>query len=142
MPMPNRAKSIVNHMLTNDSFSQWLGIEVIKVEPGNAELTMTVRKEMTNGFKIAHGGISYSLADSALAFASNGYGNQAVSIETSISHTRPVFEGDVLIARARELNRSKSIGIYEITVVNQKNATVGLFKGTVFIRPEEWPNEL
>lgn len=140
--MPNRSEAIVNHMMTNDAFSRWLGIEVISAEEGKVTLRMTVRDEMTNGFKIAHGGISYSLADSALAFASNGYGNQAVSIETSISHTRPVFGGDVLTAQARELNRSKRIGIYEITVTNQKNETVGLFKGTVFIRPEEWPTNL
>lgn len=129
-------------MLSNDEFSKWLGIESVRIEPGSVELKMTVRDEMTNGFKIAHGGITYSLADSALAFASNGYGQQAVSIETSISHTRPVFSGDVLTAVARELNRTKTIGIYEISVTNQNAKTVGLFKGTVFIRTEEWPTNL
>lgn len=136
--MPSRAENIVRHMMDNDDFSQWLKIQVEHAEPGHVVLSATVRDEMTNGFKIAHGGISYSLADSALAFASNGYGPMAVSIETSISHTRPVFSGDKLKATCKELNRSKSIGIYEVTVVNQNDKTVGIFKGTVFIKAEEW----
>lgn len=129
-------------MMANDSFSKWLGIEVTHVEEGSATLVMTVREEMTNGFKIAHGGITYSLSDSALAFASNGYGQHAVSIETSISHTRPVKAGDVLTATAREKHRTKRTGIYEIEVTTQEGVVVALFKGTVFYRESEWPEEL
>lgn len=129
-------------MMANDDFSQWLGIEVLEVSPGNAKLQMTVREEMTNGFKIAHGGITYSLADSALAFASNGYGKQAVSIETSISHTRPVAIHDILTAVAIEKNKTKRTGIYEVIVSNQDGKVVALFKGTVFYREEEWPENL
>lgn len=140
--MPDRSREIVDYMMANDDFSQWLGIEVLHVSPGNSKLQMTVREEMTNGFKIAHGGITYSLSDSALAFASNGYGMQAVSIETSISHTRPVAIGDVLTAEAVEKNKSKRTGIYEVIVTNQKGKTVALFKGTVFYREEEWPENL
>ena len=84
--------------MDHDAFSKWLGIEVIAVEAGFATLRMTVREEMTNGFGIAHGGISYSLADSALAFASNGGGNQSVSLETAIHHLKPVQSGDTLEA--------------------------------------------
>ena len=68
------AEKIVNFMFTNDAYSQWLGIERLNVAPGVCDLRMTVRSEMLNGFAIAHGGISYSLADTALAFASNAHG--------------------------------------------------------------------
>ncbi|NVK03393.1 MAG: hydroxyphenylacetyl-CoA thioesterase PaaI [Flavobacteriia bacterium] len=140
--MTDRSKEIVSHMMTNDEFSQWLGIQIVEVKPGSAILEMQVREEMTNGFKIAHGGITYSLADSALAFASNGYGIQAVSIETSISHTRPVKSGDTLKAVAVEKNRSRKVGIYEVTIENQDSKKVALFKGTVFYKDSEWPQNL
>ena len=65
------AQKVVDTMFANDYFSQWLGIERVKVEPGHCILKMQIRKEMLNGFSIAHGGIAYSFADSALAFASN-----------------------------------------------------------------------
>src|SRR5438105_11609826 len=93
---------IRNKMYANDAFSKWLGIEIVKVGAGSCELKMKVRKEMLNGFSIAHGGITYSLADSALAFASNSHGKKAVSVETSISHTQTVNEGDELYAVASE----------------------------------------
>lgn len=140
--MPSPAENIVAHMMNHDAYSQWLGIKVKSVSPGKSILEMTVRKEMTNGFGIAHGGITYSLSDSALAFASNGYGPMAVSIETSISHTKPVKTDDVLTATAIEKSRSKRIGIYEVEVTNQNQVVVALFKGTVFIRPEEWPQKV
>ena len=88
-----KAEDIIkNKMYANDEFSKWLGIEILKVGEGSCQLKMTVRAEMTNGFKIAHGGITYSLADSALAFASNSHGRQAVSVETSISHTHKLLK--------------------------------------------------
>jgi acyl-CoA thioesterase len=78
--------SIIDGMFNNDLFSQWLGIERLQQGIGHCKLRMIIRKEMCNGFGIAHGGITYSLADSALAFASNSHGQEALSIETSISH--------------------------------------------------------
>ncbi|MFM2228717.1 MAG: hypothetical protein RL664_2060 [Bacteroidota bacterium] len=80
------AEKIVDLMFTNDAFSQWLGIERLAIAPGICDLRMTVRGEMLNGFAIAHGGITYSLADTALAFASNAHGLKCYSVETSISH--------------------------------------------------------
>lgn len=130
--------SIVNKMMDGDAFSQWLGIEVTDIKEGYCKLQLTVREEMVNGFMIAHGGITYSLSDSALAFASNSYGKQCVSIETSISHTRPVKIGDVLTAECKELNRGKRIGIYEVTTYNQEGKKVSIFKGTVNISDREW----
>jgi acyl-CoA thioesterase len=129
-------------MYDNDPFSIWLGIERMLVETGKCVLRMTVRNEMLNGFSIAHGGITYSLADSCLAFASNSHGIQSVSVETSISHTKAVKEGDVLTATSEEMNLTRSIGIYHITVTNQRDETVALFKGTVYRTGKTWfPDE-
>ena len=125
-------------MYDNDAFSQWLGIEVVEVKDGYCELKMTVRKEMLNGFQIAHGGIAYSLADSALAFASNSHGRKSLSVETSISHTVSVKEGDVLTANTEELSLSDKIGVYHITITNQDNQEVAYFKGTVYRTSKEW----
>jgi acyl-CoA thioesterase len=99
---------------------------------------MKVRDEMTNGFDIAHGGIAYSLADSCLAFAANSHGIQAVSIETSISHTQKVISGDTLTAIAKEINKSTKIGLYYITITNQNNIEIAHFKGTVYRTKKEW----
>jgi acyl-CoA thioesterase len=129
---------VVDRMYDHDSFSKWLGIERVGDGAGKSVLKMTVRKEMLNGFDIAHGGITYSLADSALAFASNGHGIQSLSIETSISHTKPVKEGDELTAVAVEKNLTNKIGIYEIEVKNQKDDVVAHFKGTVYRTGKNW----
>lgn len=135
MPTP---QEITDTMMTNDFFSRWLGIEVLTISEGYCKLRLTVRKDMLNGFGIAHGGITYCLSDSALAFASNSYGDQCVSIETSISHTAMVKEGDVLTAEAKEMNRGHKIAIYEVAILNQENKNVGLFKGTVFRTEKKW----
>ncbi len=135
--MMPKAEIIVRHMLENDAFSQWLGIELVQIAPGNCVLKMVIRNEMTNGFHIAHGGITYSLADSALAFAANGYGIQAVSLETSIAHTQALKAGDVIRANAQEKHRGKKTGIYEVAVYCGE-ALVALFKGTVYLTSREW----
>ena len=136
MSTPNEI--VQTEMYENDAFSKWLGIELINIRRGYAKIKMTVREEMTNGFKIAHGGITYSLADSAFAFASNSWGEQAVSIETSISHTKPVQIDDVLTAETSMKNKSKRLAIYNVTVTNQDEKVVALFKGTVFHTGKEW----
>ena len=129
---------IVEKMYTNDAFSQWLGIERLEEKPGYCRLRMTVREEMLNGFYVAHGGITYALSDSAFAFASNSQGRHAVSIETSISHVHPVMAGDVLTAVAEEEKIGKRIAWYRVTITNQDDITVSLFKGTVYRKTEEW----
>lgn len=137
------AERVVQRMFDQDWFSQWLGIERVLVEPGKCILKMIIRKEMLNGFAIAHGGITYSMADSALAFAANSYGKRSVSVETSISHTEPLMEGDEIIATAIELNKSNKIGIYSVTVANHHGRTVALFKGTVYRTSKDWfPGEI
>ena len=142
MDAQSLAERVVARMYDHDPFSIWLGIERLLVAPGRCELRMTVREEMLNGFSIAHGGITYSLADSCLAFAANSHGIQSVSVETSISHTRPVKAGDVLTATSEEMSLSRSIGIYHITVRDQEGRTVALFKGTVYRTGKSWfPDE-
>ena len=140
-PNKNLAKKIVDKMMSGDAFSQWLGIEVLEISEGYCKLKMTVREEMTNGFKIAHGGIAYSLADSCLAFAANSDGVQSVSVETSISHTKKVVSGDALTATAKEVNKSNKTALYNISITNQKNEEIAHFKGTVYRTGKEWfPN--
>ena len=134
----NLAKKVVGKMMEGDAFSQWLGIEVLEITSGFCKLQMKVRDEMTNGFNIAHGGIAYSLADSCLAFAANSHGIQAVSIETSISHTQKVISGDMLTATAKEINKNKKTGLYYITLINQNNIEIAHFKGTVYRTGKEW----
>jgi acyl-CoA thioesterase len=99
---------------------------------------MVVRKEMLNGFSIAHGGISYSLADSALAFASNARGVQAVSIETSIAHVAQAREGDILTTRVEEKSLTTRTGLYHVEVMNQDGKVIAFFKGTVFRTGKVW----
>jgi acyl-CoA thioesterase len=136
---PNeKASLIVDKMFNNDPMSQWLGISRIQDGPGISVLRMKVRQEMLNGFSIAHGGITYSLADSALAFASNSHGIQSVSVETSISHVSPVKEGDVLETEVTEVNLTRSTGLYYVTVKNQDGKAVAHFRGTVYRTGKEW----
>ena len=84
------------------------------------------------------GGIAYALADSCLAFASNSHGRKSVSVETSISHTQPIKEGDTITASAEEVSLTNKIGIYQIRISNQENKTVALFKGTVYRTEKIW----
>ena len=135
------ARKVVDKMITGDAFSQWLGIEILEITKGYCKLKMIVRKEMTNGFDIAHGGISYSLADSALAFAANSDGIQSLSVETSIVHTKKVMSGDTLIAETQEVSKNDKSAIYNINITNQDNIEVAHFKGKVYRTKREWfPN--
>tara|TARA_B100000902_G_scaffold216935_1_gene206195 strand:- start:10530 stop:10940 length:411 start_codon:yes stop_codon:yes gene_type:complete len=132
------SRKIINEMINKDAFSKWLGIEILEINEGRCKIQMKIRDEMTNGFGIAHGGISFSLADSCLAFASNSYGNKALSIETSISHTKKVRIGDVLVAESTEMNKTSKTGLYYITITNQNNKEIAHFKGTVYFSSEKW----
>ena len=131
-------KKIIGKMYENDAFSKWLGIEIIEVEKGKCKLKMPIRDEMCNGFGIIHGGITFSFADSALAFAANTHGRLSVALECSISYPNPVKIGDTLFAEANEVSLSNKIGIYNIPVINQNGDLVGVFKGTVYRTSKEW----
>lgn len=129
--------NIVDHMYQRDAFTQWLGICRIAEGEGHCILEMVVRPEMVNGFGIAHGAITYALADSALAFASNARGRKAVSIETSINHLKPVMTGDIITAIAEETSLGHKLAIYHIRV-SRGEELVALFKGVVYRREENW----
>lgn len=131
-------KEIVDMMMSKDYFSQWMRIEILETGLGSCKLKCIVRDDMLNGFGILHGGISYSLSDSALAFASNSYGKHCVSIETSIAHTLSAYPGDELIIETEEKLRGKTIGIYIITITNQEQKLISRFKGTVHISERDW----
>ena len=126
------AGKVVANMLQNDLFSQWLGISIIEIKEGYSKIKMTVRPEMINGFGIVHGGIAFSLADSAFAFACNNRNILSVALDTSINFLKPVHIDDVLIAEATELHNGRSTGLYHINITNQRNETVAVFKGTCF----------
>lgn len=125
-------KQVVDHMMQHDKFSQWLGIEVLQVTEGYSKIKMAVREEMINGFGIVHGGIAFSLADSAFAFACNNRNVLSVALDTAINFLKPVHVGDVLTAEAKELHNGKSTGLYHITITNQNEHVVAMFKGTCF----------
>ena len=135
------AEKVVDKMFESDWFSRWLGIERLVVEKGHCKLKMQVRKDMLNGFGTLHGGITFSLADSALAFASNAHGRLSVALEASISFPLKAVEGDILIAEAVEQNLSNRTGIYYITVTNQRQEKIGLFRGTVYRTDKKWFEE-
>jgi len=126
------ANEVVAHMMQQDQFSQWLGIEVKEIKEGYSKIQMTVRSEMINGFGIVHGGIAFSLADSAFAFACNNRNVLSVALDTAINFLKPVHVGDVLIAEAKEVHNGKSTGLYHISITNQSNHVVAVFKGTCF----------
>jgi acyl-CoA thioesterase len=132
MTSDEKAKRVVDKMMKDDLFSQWLGIEVLEIKEGYSKIQLTVRKEMINGFGIVHGGIAFSLADSAFAFACNNRNNLSVALDTAINFTKPVHVGDMLTAEAKEIHNGKSTGLYHITITNQRDHTVALFKGTCF----------
>ena len=129
---------IVGMMLRGDAYSKALGMHVAFLEAGSCVLRMKVQEHMVNGFNIAHGGITYALADSAMAFASNAHGMQCVSIETAISHIKKVQVGDELTATCNTLSRNRKVGIYAVEVTNQSNELVAHFKGTVLVSDREW----
>lgn len=126
------ANEVVTEVMKNDFFSKWLGVEIIEIKAGYSKIQMKVREEMQNGLGNVHGGICFSLADSAFAFACNNRNNLSVALDTSINFIKPVHVGDILLAEAIEIHNGRSTGLYQITISNQKNLTVAVFKGTCF----------
>jgi acyl-CoA thioesterase len=127
-----KATQVVQHMMEHDLFSQWLGIKVMEIKEGYSKITMTIRKEMINGLGIIHGGVAFSMADSAFAFACNNRNVLSVALDTSINFLKPVHIDDVLIAEAKELHNGRSTGLYHITITNQHEHVVAVFKGTCY----------
>jgi acyl-CoA thioesterase len=125
------AERVVSAMMAKDAFSQWLGIELLDVQPRSVAVRLTVRADMLNGFGTCHGGVTFSLADTALAFASNTHGRVTVSIDNAISYPRRVSEGDVLVAIANETTATKRLAFYDVGV-RRGDDLVASFRGTVY----------
>ena len=127
---------VVTGMMSRDEFSRWLGINVDAVAAGSCTVSMVVRDEMLNGFGIAHGGILYALADSALAFAANSHGRIAVALSNSMSYPASVSSGDRVRATCTELVRTRSTATYDVKILDQADRVVGLFRGMVYLKKE------
>jgi acyl-CoA thioesterase len=126
------AMRIARHMLENDAFSRWMGVEILEAAIGKSVLRMKVRSEMTNGFSVTHGGITFALADSALAFAAGSHGRISLALDNKITYVKAVYSGDTITATAEEEHLGRQIGVYNITVRNQNNKVVALKRGTVY----------
>lgn len=123
------AEAAARSMYAQDRASQALGISIVDVRPGYACLKMTVRADMVNGHRLCHGGLIFTLADSAFAFACNSYNVVTVASGASIEFLLPGNEGDELTATAQEQSRSRRTGVYDVTVTNQAGACIALFRG-------------
>ena len=123
------AESVAASMYARDVASKSLGMRIVHVEPGFSELTMTVRADMLNGHAICHGGLIFTLADSAFAFACNSYNLSTVASGCAIEFIAPAREGDVLTARARERQLAGRTGVYDVEVANGRGEVVALFRG-------------
>jgi acyl-CoA thioesterase len=123
------ADAAARAMYAQDRASQGLGMRIAEIRPGHARLTMTVREDMVNGHQLCHGGLIFTLADSAFAFACNTYDVVTVASAASIEFLLPAKLGDELTAIADERSRSKRTGVYDVTVRNQQGECVALFRG-------------
>jgi len=132
-----KGEQITYKMLSQDAYSQWLGIEILECEVGRCKVGMTIRKDMLNSMDKAHGGISYSLADTAFGFTANTHGNYAVSIETSINLIEALSEGDVIVAESVIEKVNNKLG-FNIIEVKRGDELVALFKGVVYRTQKNW----
>ncbi|WP_083750101.1 PaaI family thioesterase [Rhodohalobacter halophilus] len=127
-----KAERIVARMMEKDEFSRWMGVKVLKVDEGYCKVTCPIRKEMLNGFSVTHGGIVFSLADSALAFSAATYGRISLAIENSISFTKKSVEGDEITAESRCIHLTHKTGLFEVKVHEQNEKLVAVMKATVY----------
>ena len=132
-----KGEQIPYKMLSQDAYSQWLGIEILECEIGRCKVAMTIRKDILNSMNKAHGGISYSLADTAFGFTANTHGKYAVSIETSINHIEALEEGDYITAEATVNLQKTKVG-FNIVEVKRGDELVALFKGVVYRTQKDW----
>jgi len=135
--MPIKGKDIPTKMLSLDPFSTWLGIEILECEIGRCKVGLTIKKDMLNSMGKAHGGISYSLADTAFGFAANTHGKYAVSIETSINHIEALEEGDFIVAESVIEKVKNKLG-FNIIEVKRGGELIALFKGVVYRTQKDW----
>ena len=132
-----KGEAIPHKMLSQDAYSQWMGIQILESKVGYCKVAMTIRKEMLNSMNYAHGGVSYALADTAFGFAANTHGKYAVSIESSINHIEALEEGDYLIAESIIEKVNNKLG-FNIIEVKRNDGLVALFKGVVYRTQKDW----
>jgi acyl-CoA thioesterase len=130
------ARRCAEVMYAKDAASKALGIAIDVREAGDAVARMTVRDDMVNGFGVCHGGLLFTLADTAFAFACNGYDDRTFAAAAAIDFLRPALLGDELYALAREDHRSSKSGFYTVEVRNQRDEVVALFRGRSASRGE------
>lgn len=123
---------IVRELLINDPFSKWMGVEIIEVEKGSCTIKCPVNESMLNGFDVVHGGIIFSLADTALAFSAATEGRVALALDNSISYTKKAHLGDTLTARSEAVNITYRTGLFDIKVHNQSSDIIAVMKGMVY----------
>jgi acyl-CoA thioesterase len=126
------AERVVEAMFARDALSRRLGMEIVSVAPRCVAVRMVVRSDMLNGFGVCHGGVTFSLADSAMAFACNTHGHVTVAVDNSITYPKALYEGDVLTAVAEEESASNRLAYYRVTVRRGGDEVVSLFRGTVY----------
>jgi acyl-CoA thioesterase len=125
-------QQVLDTMLGQDRFTEWMGLKVDEVGEGYCRLHYTVKEEMLNGFGIVHGGAVFSAADSAFAFACNSHGQLTVALDVSITFLRAAKAGDILTVEAKELHCGNKTGLYEVRTTNAEGELVALFKGTAY----------
>ena len=123
------ADATAEAMFSRDRAAQALGIKIVRVQPGASLLTMTVRSDMVNGHHICHGGMIFSLADTAFAYACNSYNKNTVASACHIDFLAPAKEGETLEAEAVEQSAAGRTGVYDITVRNNHGKTIARFRG-------------
>ena len=122
--MSTNPKTEIQQMLEIDAFSKWMNVQIVDIQAGYAKLSMLVRDDMTNGFGVCHGGVTFAFADSALAIS--------VAIENNINYTKKVSVGDTLTAETEEIQNGRTLGVYKVKITNQKDQLVAEFRGTVY----------
>ena len=128
----NNVQHILDTMLEKDHFSRWLGIEVDEYREGYCKLHFTVKQVMLNGFSIVHGGIIFSAADSAFAFACNSHGRISVALDVQISFIKAAHEGETIYVEAKEIHTGNKTSFYDIMLTNTKGEILANFKGTAY----------
>jgi acyl-CoA thioesterase len=127
-----KPQQVLEKMLENDAFSRWLGLVVDEITEGGCRLHYTVKANMLNGFGIIHGGVVFSAADSAFAFACNSHGRLSLALDVSITFTKSAKEGNVLFVEAKEVHLGNKTSVYDILTKNEHGEIVAVFKGTAY----------
>jgi acyl-CoA thioesterase len=131
------AEKVLKKMTDEDAFSRWMGLVVDGIGAGTCHLHYTILPEMLNGFGMVHGGIVFSAADSAFAFACNSHGRLAVALDVAITFTKSAKIGEILRVEAKEVHLGNKISLYDITTRNEKDEIVAVFKGTAYRTSKE-----